>query len=144
MRTDALPKIASAGDLADKTVVVQSGSIQESFLNDQVPAVGETKRVSSTTDGFLMVQEGKADAIITAINTAQLYLDANPNCGMSLVPDFRFVEDESTKGTRIGVAKGETELMAEVNRIIAEVREEGLYDQWYEEYTDYARSLGIQ
>ena len=91
-----------------------------------------------------MVQEGKADAIITAINTAQLYLEDNPNCGMSLVPDFRFVEDESTKGTRIGVAKGETELMAEVNRIIAEVREEGLYDQWYEEYTDYARSLGIQ
>ena len=144
VRTDALPKIASAGDLADKTVVVQSGSIQESFLNDQVPAVGETKRVSSTTDGFLMVQEGKADAIITAINTAQLYLEANPNCGMSLVPDFRFVEDESTKGTRIGVAKGETELMAEVNRIIAEVREEGLYNQWYEEYTDYARNLGIQ
>ena len=32
----------------------------------------------------------------------------------------------------------------EVNRIIGEVREEGLYDQWYEEYTEYARSLGIQ
>ena len=94
--------------------------------------------------GFLMVQEGKADAIITAINTAQLYLDANPNCGMSIVPDFRFVEDESTKGTRIGVAKGETELIEEVNRIIGEVREEGLYDQWYEQYTEYARSLGIQ
>ena len=61
-----------------------------------------------------------------------------------VVPDFRFVEDESTKGTRIGVAKGETELMEEVNRIIGEVREEGLYDQWYEEYTEYARSLGIQ
>ena len=28
VRTDALPKMASAGDLADKTVVVQSGSIQ--------------------------------------------------------------------------------------------------------------------
>ena len=62
----------------------------------------------------------------------------------ALLPDFRFVEDESTKGTRIGVAKGETELMEEVNRIIGEVREEGLYDQWYEEYTEYARSLGIQ
>ena len=106
--------------------------------------MGETKRVSATTDGFLMVQEGKADAIITAINTAQLYLDANPNCGMSIVPDFRFVEDESTKGTRIGAAKGETELIEEVNRIIGEVREEGLYDQWYEQYTEYARSLGIQ
>ena len=144
VRTEDLAAITSADDLGDKTVVVQSGSIQESFLNEQVPAVGETKRVSATTDGFLMVQEGKADAIITAINTAQLYLDANPNCGMSIVPDFRFVEDESTKGTRIGVAKGETELIEEVNRIIGEVREEGLYDQWYEEYTEYARSLGIQ
>ena len=144
VRTEDLAAITSADDLGDKTVVVQSGSIQESFLNEQVPAVGETKRVSATTDGFLMVQEGKADAIITAINTAQLYLDANPNCGMSIVPDFRFVEDESTKGTRIGVAKGETELIEEVNRIIGEVREEGLYDQWYEQYTEYARSLGIQ
>lgn len=138
VRTEDLAAITSADDLGDKTVVVQSGSIQESFLNEQVPAVGETKRVSATTDGFLMVQESKADAIITAINTAQLYLDANPNCGMSIVPDFRFVEDESTKGTRIGVAKGETELIEEVNRIIGEVREEGLYDQWYEEYTEYA------
>ena len=71
-----------------------------------------------------MVQEGKADAIITAINTAQLYLDANPNCGMSIVPDFRFVEDESTKGTRIGAAKGETELMEEVNRIWNELTQQ--------------------
>ena len=51
---------------------------------------------------------------------------------------------EAVKGTRIGVARGETELIEEVNRIIGEVREEGLYDQWYEEYTEYARSLGIQ
>ena len=44
------------------------------------------------------------------------------------------------QGTRIGAAKGETELIEEVNRIIGEVREEGLYDQWYEQYTEYARS----
>ena len=65
VRTEDLAAITSADDLADKTVVVQSGSMQELLLNTQVPAVGETKLVSATTDGFLMVQEDKADAIIT-------------------------------------------------------------------------------
>ena len=39
--------------------------------------------------------------------------------------------------------KGETELAAEVNRIIAEVTEKGLYKEWYQEYSEYATSLGI-
>ena len=36
VRTEDLAAITSADDLGDKTVVVQSGSIQESFLNEQV------------------------------------------------------------------------------------------------------------
>lgn len=60
VRTENLDKIKSAEDLADKTLVVQSGSLQEMFANEQVPAYKELKRVSATTDGFLMVQEGKA------------------------------------------------------------------------------------
>ena len=66
------------------------------FANEQVPAYKELKRVSATTDGFLMVQEGKADAVITAKTTAELYLDANDGCGMTIVPDFSFTVDEST------------------------------------------------
>ena len=143
VREEDLDEIKSADDLGDKTVVVQSGSLQELFLQQQVPACKEEKRVSATTDGFLMVQEEKADACITAATTAQLFLDANPDCGMALVDGFRFVVDETTQGTRIGMKKGETELAAEVNRIIAEVTEKGLYKEWYQEYSEYATSLGI-
>ena len=143
VRTDELDGSRSVEDLADKTLVVQSGSIQESLANEQIPAWGEMKRVSSTTDGFLMVQEQKADAIVTAVATAQLYLDANPDSGMSLVPGISFPVDESMQGTRIGLPKGEDELLERINGIIAEVREQGLYDEWYREYTEYARQLGV-
>ncbi len=143
VRTENLDKIRNADDLADKTIVVQSGSLQEMFAGEQVPAYKELKRVSATTDGFLMVQEGKADAVITSITTAQLYIDANSGSGMTIVPDFAFTVDESTQGTRIGITKGETELLNKVNEIIDGAVDEGVYSKWYEEYKEYARSLGL-
>ena len=144
VRNGDLENIRSADDLADRVVVCQSGSLQEMFAQEQIPACRELKRVSATTDGFLMVQEGKADAVVTEKATAQLYIDANSGCDMVIVPDFSFAVDESTQGTRIGMPKGEVELRDRVNEILAEVVESGIYDQWYEEYQDYARSLGLQ
>ena len=144
VRDDEIDSVKTTSDLKDKVVVFQSGSIQEGFAADQLPeGCKELKRVSATTDGFLMVQEGKADACITATSTADLYLAANTGCGMSIAPGISFTVDEETQGTRIGMKKGETELLSEVNRIIAEVTESGLYAQWYDEYSDYAASLGI-
>lgn len=143
VRNEDLEHIKSAEDLADRVVVCQSGSLQEMFAQEQIPACKELKRVSATTDGFLMVQEGKADAVVTEKTTAQLYIDANSGCDMTIVPDFSFVVDETTQGTRIGMPKGETELRDRVNEILADVVESGIYDQWYLEYQDYARGLGL-
>ena len=55
-----------------------------------------------------------------------------------------FIEDESTQGTRIGMKKGEDELTEKINEIIDEVVESGQYEKWYEEYSEYAKSLGIE
>ena len=143
IREENQGEITNAEDLADKTIVYQSGSLQEQFAKEQVPACKEEKRVSATTDGFLMVQEGKADAVITAVSTARLYIEANEDCGMMIVPDFEFVVDESTQGNRIGIPKGETELLDAVNEIIDEVVESGIYDEWYDSYEEYAKSLGL-
>lgn len=143
VRNENLEAIKSVDDLAGKSIVVQSGSIQEMFANEQVPSYGELKRVSATTDGFLMVQEKKVDSVITAVTTAQLYIDANEDCGMSIVPGLEFVVDEATQGERIGIPKGEKELLEEVNAIIDDVTKQGLYTKWYQEYKEYARSLGL-
>ena len=143
VREEDLDEIQGADDLDGRTVVVQSGSLQEVFAQEQIPASDELKLVPATPDGFHMVQEEKADACVTAAATAELYLEANPSCGMTMVPDFRFTVDESTQGTRIGMKKGETELLEAVNDIIGQMTEEGLYKQWYQEYSEYAASLGI-
>ena len=50
VREEDLDEIQGAGDLGDRTVVVQSGSLQEVFAQEQIPAYGELKLVSATTD----------------------------------------------------------------------------------------------
>lgn len=136
-------KVKDATSLSDKTIVVQSGSLQELFVNEQIPKYKDLKRVSSTTDGFLMVQEGKADASVTSIATAQLYIDANPNAGLTVVKGFQFKVDEKTSGNRIGIPKGEEELTAKINEIIDEVVKSGEFEKWHAEYTEYAKKLGL-
>ena len=140
VREEDQDKIKTADDTADLVLVTQSGSVQEGFVNDQISKYKEFKLVSSMTDGFLMVSEGKADACACDISNGQLYADANG--GLAIAP-FRFVVDESTQGTRVGIPKGEEELTEFINQCIDELRAEGTIDKWYDEYSDYARKLGV-
>ena len=39
--------------------------------------------------------------------------------------------------------KGEDALLARINEIVDEVVENGIYQQWYDEYTEYAATLGL-
>ncbi|MCD8123383.1 MAG: transporter substrate-binding domain-containing protein [Clostridiales bacterium] len=143
IREEDAENIKTAEDLADKVVVCQAGSLQELFATQQIPAMQELKRTSSSNDAYLTVQEGKADAAAVAKDTAQLYVDANPEGKLMVVPDFAFETDESTQGTRIGITKGETALLDKVNEILEDLVASGQYDEWYEEYSEYARSLGL-
>ena len=141
VREEDADKYPTAESFADAVLVTQSGSVQEGFVKDQIPACKEFKVVSSMTDGFLMVKEGKADACACDINNGQLYADANG--GLAIVNEFRFKIDESTQGTRVGIPLGETELTDFVNQCIDELLAEGKTNQWYQEYSEYARSLGL-
>ena len=143
VRKEDIGAIVTPASLEGKTIVVQSGSLQEVFVNEQVPAYKTLKRVSSTMDGFLAVQEKKADVSITSINLARLYIEANPNCGLDVVEDFRFTVDAANDGTRIGMPPGEVELKAYVDGLIDQLLDSGQYEQWYNEYTEYARTLGL-
>lgn len=143
IRAEDAELIKDPSDMKDKVIVAQSGSLQEMFVNDQVPEYKEFKKVGATTDGFLMVQEKKADACAVAISMGQMYIDANVNSGLMIVEGFKFYVDESTSGTRVGIPKGEQELADEINEIIEEVISKGLYEQWYKEAEEYAKTLGL-
>lgn len=143
IRTEDAQNIKSAEDIADKVIVAQSGSLQELYVNEQIPKYKEFKRVSSTTDGFLMVQEKKADVCATSLPTAQLYIEANKDSGLMVVESFEFYVDEKTSGTRIGIPLGEEELTDKINEIIDKVVNDGTFEQWHKEYTKYSKELGL-
>lgn len=135
--------IKNPENLKDKVVVAQSGSLQEMFVNEQIPKYKEFKKVSATTDGFLMVQENKADACVVDKSMGQLYIDANKGSGLMIVEEYKFYVDESTSGTRVGIPKGEDELASEINKIIEEVVNSGIYEQWYKDAKEVAKTLGL-
>lgn len=143
IRKEDKDKIKGVEDIADKVIVGQSGSLQEMFINEQIPKYKEFKRVSATTDGFLSVQEKKADVCATQVATAKLYIEANPDSNLMVVEGFKFEEKPETSGTRIGIPKGEEELTEKINEIIDEVLEKGLYEEWKKEYEEYAKKLGL-
>jgi polar amino acid transport system substrate-binding protein len=111
------------------------------FINTQIPESKEFKLVSASTDGYLMVSEGKADGAAVSIATAELYAAANP--GVMVAEGFRFEEDGTTNSTRIGIPKGELELTEKVNGVIEKLMAEGSIIEWYNYYADYASTLGI-
>ena len=134
----------SIEDLKGKKVVCQSGSLQEQLIKDamDVSELDELLYVSATTDGYLMVSEGKADACVCASANGELYAEANG--GLAILPDaINFPVSDEYAGERVGAPKGETELIEVVNGVIEELNESGQYNEWYDEYAEYAGTLGI-
>jgi polar amino acid transport system substrate-binding protein len=144
IRNEDSENIKSVDDLADRTIITQSGSLQEALANENIPKYKEFKRVSSMQDAFLAVQEGKADADVIDRENALLYIQNNPGCDMMVVDEIAFKLDEVYDGTRVGTEKGEIQLMYFVNGVIDEMLEEGLYEKWFAEYAEYAGKLGVE
>ena len=143
-RAEDAEKYNSVESLKDAVVITQSGSVQEGIYNEQVKDLGvkEFKLVANMTDGFLAVAEGKADVCICDTGSAQLYADAN---GGLAIPDYRFTVDPKLNGVVVALPlNGSESLMEVVNECIAQLNEEGKILQWYQEYSEYAGTLGLQ
>lgn len=143
-RAEDMDKYTSIESVKDAVVITQSGSVQESLFNDQIGKdnVKEFKLVSSMTDGYLAVAEGKADVCITAISSADLYAAAN---GGLDTPDFLLEVDPNMNGTVVAMPKEGCDSLCEiVNQCIAELTEQGKFVEWEAEFKAYAKQLGIE
>ena len=67
----------------------------------------------------------KADAGIVSIHTAEAWLRENPDSGLCLAEGLAFAPEEQYLGYRVAAKKGETQLAAFVNGVIAEAAENG-------------------
>ena len=142
VREEDVDKYTSIEEAREAVIVTQSGSVQEALYNDNIGSCKEFKLVSAMTDGYLAVAEGKADICVCSLGSAQLYADAN---GGLAITSFRFDVDPEMNSTRVTACKEGTEsLMEVVNQCIDELLAEGKMVEWFDEYAEYAKTLGIE
>lgn len=129
----------AAEDFSGLQIGAQNGSLQYNLVSEQLPEDVEIVPVGSLNDGVLMLETGKIDALASDLSNAELLLESHDGIETT---DFMF--EYSSEGNVAAVKKGETELIEAVNEIIDEVNELGLYQQWKDEATELAKSLGLE
>ena len=136
-------RIRDIRDLADKTLIAQSGSLQESQAAAHIISYREFRRVSSVQSVYEAVQQGTADAGIVDMETAENYIQNNPGARLVLADGLYFALDEQYLGDRIAAKKGELQLIYFVNGVIDEVLADGSYLAWIDEAQKRADELGL-
>ena len=143
IRKDEAGLISSAEDLAEKTLIAQSSSLQEALAAEHVQHYREFRRVSSIQTVYDAVSRGEADAGVVDPDTAEAYIMRNADAGLTLAEGIAFTLDEPYLGDRIAAKKGELQLIYFVNGVIDEVLEDGTYIRWIEEAQKRADELGL-
>ena len=129
--------------LTDKTVIAQSSSLQEALAAEHIPHYREFRRVSAIQTVYDAVAQGRADAGVVDMETAENYIRNNPEAGLALAENLVFDLEEQYQGDRIAAKKGEIQLIYFVNGVIDEVLENGTYMKWIEEAQKRADELGM-
>lgn len=127
-----------AADFSGKKVLAQNASLQQSLVMEQLPSDIQFQPVTTVTDGVLMIINGKADTLAVSWDNGEMLIDSYPEIEMV---NWKF--DHSDDGNIILMKKGEDELIAAINEVLAEINESGIYDVWTEEAQALAESLGL-
>ena len=130
---------STAESFSGMKIGAQNASLQQDLCNAQLPEDIELKPVGSIPDAIMMLTTGKLDAVALALDNADSLIATYPEIEAA---EFKF-EYQST-GNVVAVNKEETELLEEINKIIASVNEQGLYEQWKEDAVKLAKSLNIE
>lgn len=119
VKTDS--PIAAKADLANKTIGVQLGTTGDEYVSD--PANVEGVTVERYNKGFEAVQaltQGKVDAVVIDGEPAKSFV-ASAEDGSLKILDEAMTEEEYA----IAISKDNEALLAKVNEILAEMKENG-------------------
>lgn len=130
-------KYKTLDSLKGLKVAAQSGSIQEQYTNDQIPDA-KVQSISSIDDGIALLKNGTVQAVACSEGTADEYIKKNSELAKL---DELFAINQDYAGTRVAAPLGEKKLIEEVNKILKEVNEKGLYEEWYKDAKELNSSM---
>lgn len=120
-------------------IAVQNGSLQQKGRESNFPNATEVI-ITALSNGVMEVQSGKVDAMVIASGPAEGFMKSYDDLAMA-----DLVLDLGDDGTAIAMPKGKGgDFMEEVNKIVKEVLDEGLYEKWTEESKALADSQAPQ
>lgn len=140
--------IASADDLDGKTIGVQLGTTGDKYITWDIEdgVYSDSTTVERFNKGFEAVQalsQGKVDAVIIDDQPAKVFVEQNK--GLKILETPYTLEDYA-----IAIAKDNTELTEQFNKVIAELKEDGTlqnlmdyYIEGKEDATPYTSPEGI-
>lgn len=137
VHNDNMNDFNNIDDFKDSTIVVQNGSLQQNYLEAQLPEANE-RPIAKLDDAVLELKYGKVDAVAISCEAAKSFTLNNDDISLSEVK-FDIIDEE---GMMIIMPKEQTELLNKINAILDEVSEQGLYSEWMDEANTLAEELG--
>ncbi len=122
-------------DFDGKVVAAQNGSLQQTLVNDQLPAA-KMEPILKIPDAIMMVMTEKVDALAVAYNVAEQYIKNYPELVVA-EPKFDYQND----GEAVAIPLDSPALLEAVNAIVQEVVDSGLYLTWLDEAIQLSNSL---
>lgn len=137
VNTDTVDAFTSLESFTGKRIGFQKGTLQEMYATAQIKDL-QAQPFDSVQNAILALQSGKVEAVAVSYDNGELFCDANADLSMAQ-PLFEGTKDQ----TVVACPKDAEALMAEVNAAIAEVNEQELYAQWWDDATASAKELGV-
>lgn len=136
---DNAGKYATAESLNGLNVGAQTASLQEWLVQQQIPGATVVPYIDITT-GIMQLKKGDFAAMAVAEGNADAILASNPDLVKS---GFYFELTDDLLDNLILMKKGNDELTATVNELLAKAEAAGYYDTWYAEALELA-GVGVE
>ncbi len=122
-----------AADKADFTglkIGAQGGSLQELLVNEQLVTKGAAIELyQDLNTAAEALKSGEIDALAVAKGNGEAFASSDDSIALT---DYYFEVDEKYKNNVILINKEDTELLADVNAVLAKAMAADVYDTWYE------------
>ena len=117
-------EINSIADLAGKKIGVQAGTTGEAWVQDNVVNV-QLSSFKTGMDAALDLKNRAIDAVILDELPAKAIVERNPE--LKIIRDSEFTNNKEAYA--IAVKKGNSELLASINKTIEDMKESGEYEK---------------
>lgn len=128
-----------AQSLKGQVIATQKAAVQEKMIAEQYPE-SKPLLLPDFPQCVANLKTGACAAVMLDTTSAEQYMKHIEGLAVSKAP---VVSQEGEEGNAVAVMKGNEELLAWVNEKIAEYKEAGLINEWFEQAKKQAEKMGI-